>query len=361
MRAWEYALAALFLALCLIGGLYLARGSGLPDLAGGGANVGVVRFEGEIDFASADALITLLEAARRDDSVRAVVLELLSPGGYATSSESIYYTLLRLRDEKPLVVVIDGMAASGGYYMAAAANRVLAPASSYVGNVGTRGGRPSDPSIAPDELSSGPYKLEGGSRFDQVRQLQLVARAFIENVAGQRAASPVNPLKLSAEELSEARLYLGSEALALGLIDGEGGRTDGILLAADLAGLSDYGVVDLPAYLGLLPPAQESAQMTAAGTGAGQLGTVQSETVQISADAIVSRQDAAGLVAQAPPGTIYTLDSRIPLPADTRPAALRGLRAKGEGDGVLQGPSSPSASTWAGSLLRPTTREGAAP
>ena len=357
MRAWEYALAALLLALCLIGGLYLARGSGLPDLAGGGANVGVVRFEGEIDFASADALITLLEAARRDGSVRAVVLELLSPGGYATSSESIFYTLLRLRQEKPLVVVIDGMAASGGYYMAAAANRVLAPASAYVGNVGTRGGRPSDPSIAPDELSSGPYKLEGGSRFDQVHQLDLVARAFIENVASQRAASPVNPLKLSVEELSEARLYLGSEALALGLIDGEGGRTDGILAAAQLAGLSNYEVVDLPAYLGLLPPPAESSS----GPHTGESEPGQVSTVQISADAIVSRQDAAGLVAGALPGTIYALDSRIALPTDARPAALRRLPAKGTGDGVLQGPSAPSSSTWAGSLLRPTTREGATP
>ncbi len=129
--------------------------------------IGIARFAAEIDFDTASQLVDLLETARTDDRVAGVVLEILSPGGFATSSETLYYTLLKLREQKPLVVVIDGLAASGGYYMAAAGNRIYAPASAYVGNVGTRGGRPSDPSIAPDELSSGPYKLEGGSRFDQ--------------------------------------------------------------------------------------------------------------------------------------------------------------------------------------------------
>jgi protease-4 len=347
MRAWEIALAALFLALCLIGGLYLDRSTGLRQLAGGGASIGLVRFEGEIDFESANEIITLLEAARQNDSVSAVVLELYSPGGYATSSESIYYTLLRLRAEKPLVVVIDGLAASGGYYMAATANRILAPASAYVGNVGTRGGRPADPSLAPDELSSGPYKLEGGSRFDQIQQLDLVAQAFLQNVATQRAASPTNPLKLSLAELGEARLYLGSEALALGLIDGEGGRTDGILAAAELAGLSDYQVVDLPAYLGLLPPPAEDTP----GANA---------AARHAASSIVAQGGIQDMVAQAPPGTIYMLDSRIALPAAALSPALAGLPAKRTGDAVLGARHAPS-STWAGSLLRSTPDWNTAP
>jgi len=331
------ALAALFLALCLIGGVYIDRSAGIEQLAGGGgANIGLVRFEGEIDFQSANEIITLLEAARRDRSVAAVVLEVLSPGGYATSSESIYYTLLKLREEKPLVVVIDGMAASGGYYMAAAANRILAPASAYIGNVGTRGGRPSDPSIAPDELSSGPYKLEGGSRFDQIQQLDLVARSFIRNVGSQRAASASNPLQLSLEELGEARLYLGSEALALGLIDGEGGRSDGIQAAAALAGLEAYQVVELPAYLGLLPAAGDDPSERTAASG-------------IRAAGVFAQRGVQALVAQAPPGTIYMLDSRIALPVRALPAALQQLPGKQGGDAVL------------GGLLRATPDWNAAP
>ena len=312
MRAWEVALAVLFLALCLVGGLYLARSSpndgfiGMPG--SGGPVIGLVRFEGEINFASANRLITLLDAARRDTRVHGVVLELLSPGGYATSTESIYYTMLKLREEKPLVVVIDGTAVSGGYYMAAAGNRILAPASASIGNVGARNGRPSDPAIAPDELSSGPYKLEGGSRFDQVHQLDLVAQAFIKNVVSQRAASPVNPLQLTPEQLGEARIYLGSEALALGLIDAEGARADGIQAAADLAGLTDYAVVELPQYLDLTPPLPTPLPHLAL----------------------------QELVDDAPPGTIYMLDSRIRLPSRSKPTLRNSLPAKQlPGDGLV--------------------------
>lgn len=319
MRPWEIALAVLFLALCLIGGFYLARSStndgfiGMPG--SGGPVIGHVRFEGDINFASANQLITLLEAARRDKRVQGVVLELLSPGGYATSSESIYYTMLKLRQEKPIVVVIDGLAASGGYYMAAAGNRILAPASAYIGNVGTRGGRPSDPAIAPDELSSGPYKLEGGSRFDRIHQLDLVAQAFIKNVVSQRAASPVNPLKLAPEELGEARIYLGSEALALGLIDAEGGRADGIQAAADLAGLTNYEVVELPQYLDLLPPLLPTP---------------------------APQKALQELVDAAPPGTIFMLDSRIRLPGRSKSTLLNTLPAKQMTDEGLVGSRAPS-------------------
>lgn len=337
MRAWEIALAALFLALCLVGGLYLARSSatdgfaiGVPAIGMPGSGkpaIGLVRFEDEIDFASANNLITLLEAARRDERVRGVVLELLSPGGFATSSESIYYSLLKLRQEKPLVVVIDGLAASGGYYMAAAGNRIFAPASSYVGNVGTRGGRPSDPAITPDELSSGPYKLEGGSRFDQIHQLEMVAQAFVKNVMTQRAASPVNPLKLTAEELGEARIYLGSEALALGLIDAEGGRADGIQAVAELAGLVDFDVVELPQFLNLPPPLPEPQDPQHA------LQT---------------------LVDEAPPGAIYMLDSRIRLPSKSQSALPGNLPSKRDGDAVLAGPEALSPSSAAGSQPRAT-------
>jgi protease-4 len=343
MRAWEIALAALFLALCLIGGLYLARSSanngfpiGVPSIGIPGSGkpvIGLVRFEGEIDFESANNLITLLEAARGDERVRGVVLELLSPGGFATSSESIYYTMLTLRQQKPLVVVIDGLAASGGYYMAAAGNRIFASSSAYVGNVGTRGGRPSDPAIAPEELSSGPYKLEGGSRFDQIHQLELVAQAFVQNVVSQRAASPVNPLKLTAEELGEARIYLGSEALALGLIDAQGGRADGIKAAAELAGLADFEVVDLPLFLNLMPRPQQSQDL---------------------------QQALQALVDQAPPGAIYMLDSRIRLPSSDQGSLLGNFPSKHSGDAILAGPQSLVPSSFAGFLL-PATPTGLTP
>lgn len=302
MRGWEIAAAAGFLALCLAVGIVVSRYVAPKPV------IGFVRFDQELKLDAANQLISLIEAARQDSQVAGVVLEVMSPGGYATSSESVFHSLLRLRAEKPLVVVVDSLAASGGYYIAAAGNRIYAPASAYVGNVGTRGGRPNDPSIAADELSSGPYKLEGGSRFDQIRQLALTAESFLENVVNQRSHAQVNPLKITKEQLAEGRLYLGSEALALGLIDGEGARSEGIEAAAELAGLKDYALADLADYFNL----------AATPAPAKPKGTAQS------------------LWTQAPPGAIYMLDSRIPLPETPMPERLRHLPAKSSsGDAVL--------------------------
>lgn len=279
-KSWEYLIGAGVLALCLLVGLALGAWLAPKPV------IGVVRFEGAIELASAEKLITVLEEARQDDQIAAVVLELASPGGLATSSESIFYTLLKLREEKPLVIVVDGIAVSGGYYMAAAANRVYAPASSYVGNVGTRGPKPDDPSLPPEEMSSGPFKLSGGSRFDRVQQLDQVKSAFVQNVVHQREHAEFNPLRVNAATVAEARIYLGSEAVALGLVDAEGGRSDGIAAAAELAKLRNYAVMDLLDYF-------------------------EAEGALSQAD---YRAAVKAMVETAPPDAVFLLDSRIPLP-----------------------------------------------
>lgn len=288
MKAWEYAIWAVILVGCLVVGVWYSPQI-VPEPV-----VGVVRFEGAIDFAAADQLINLLEAARQDPTVAAVVLEVLSPGGLATSSESVFYTLLRLRAEKPVVVVVDGLAASGGYYIAAAANRIYVPASASIGNIGTRGGRPKAPYISPLEMSTGPYKFAGGSFFDQINQLDLVKEAFVNNVIAQRINSPVNPLKLDKRTIQEGRLYLGSEAVAVGLADLEGGRTDAILAAAELAGLPHYRVEQLAVYLGIDYMPEEEYQATV-----------------------------AKMAATAPPDAVFLLDSRIALPGLQESDAVR--------------------------------------
>lgn len=278
--AVEYVLGTIFVLACLLIGV------GWSQQLDTGPVIGVLRFEGTIDFETADYLIDVMDAARQDEGVAGVVLELLSPGGYATSSESIFYSMLRLRETKPLVVYIDGLAVSGGYYMAVASNRIYVPPSASLGNVGARTLGPDDPAIVPEELSTGPFKLNGGSRFDQIRQLELVGRAFAGSVHQQRANATDNPLQISLEEIQEARIYMGSEAVALGLADYEGGRTDAILGAAELAGLDDYRVVELEEYLALAPPMEEVPALES---------SVQS------------------LIESALPNTIFLLDSRISL------------------------------------------------
>ena len=277
---WEYVIGGTILVLCLVIGL------GIAEIYSPEPVIGVLRFEDALTIESSGELVEMIEAARQDHRVAGVALEILSPGGLATSSENVFYALLNLREVKPVVVAIDTLAVSGGYYMAVAGNRIYAPSSSYIGNVGTRGPRPSDPAISPDELSSGPFKLTGGNRFDRIQQLDVVKNAFVGNVVYQRSNAEMNPLKIDAEAVAEARIYLGSEAMAVGLIDSEGALSDAIAATAELAGVERYQAVDLFDYLDSeselpVPPIEES---------------IRSMAENASAEAI------------------FLLDSRIPLP-----------------------------------------------
>jgi protease IV len=291
-------LALGFLALCLVAGLLIGAFMAPQPV------IGVVRFADIIWTDTADRLTQVIEAARQDDRVAGVVLELDSRGGLATSSEKLFYTLLKLRQEKPLIVVVDGIAASGGYYMAVAGNRIYAAPSSYIGNVGVRGPRPFDPLLFPDELSTGPYKLTGGDRFDQIRQLDLLKEAFVGNVVHQRLHAAVNPLKVDAQTVAEAHIYVGSEALGIGYIDGEGSRSDAVLAAAELAGVSEYATQDLIDYFGF-PFRLEH----------------QEPTVNFS-------QKVAQRLVNAPKDALYFLDSRIPLTGLADPTALERTLAR---------------------------------
>lgn len=284
-NSWELPVSIGFLILCLIAGLWLgATNAPRPT-------IGVVRFADIIYPESADKLLQVINAARYDDTIAGIVLEIDSPGGYATSSESIFYSLLQLRKEKPLIINIDGMAASGGYYMAVAGNRIYAAPSSYIGNVGVRGPRPFDPYIDPMELSTGPYKLAGASRFDQIQQLELLKAAFVGNVVHQRSHAVVNPLKIDEAAVAEAKLYPGAQALGIGYIDAEGSRSDAINAAAELAGMSDYDVVDLIDYYGF------------------------NFRIEYQEPTISFADVSAQVFANAPDNAIYFLDSRIPLPS----------------------------------------------
>lgn len=284
-NGWELPVSIGFLVLCLFGGLLLGT-TNAPKPA-----IGVVRFADIIYPDSANRLLQVVNAALHDNSIAGVVLEIDSPGGYATSSESMFYSLLQLRNEKPLVVNIDGMAASGGYYMAVAANQIFAAPSSYIGNVGVRGPRPFDPYIDPLELSTGPYKLVGASRFEQIHQIELLKDAFVGNVVHQRSHATVNPLMIDADAVAEAKLYPGSEALGIGYIDAEGSRSDAIRAAGELAGLADYDVVDLIDYYGF------------------------NFRIEYQAPTVSFADMAAKVFTGAPENAIYFLDSRIPLPS----------------------------------------------
>jgi protease-4 len=222
--------------------------------------VGIIRFADVIWSESIAELSALLDRARDDPHIRAVVLEIDSPGGEVTATEELYYRLLELRQTKPLVVTIDSTAASGGYYLAAAGDYVFAKPASTVGNVGVISLLPPiDEQRFADEnyVSTGPFKFSGGSRGDYVRQIELAKQAFLEAVFVQRGAR----LRADRETLASGEVFLGLQALRLGLIDELGANSEAARKAAGLAHLAHYQVVDVADLVyGEEPPPEEEEE-----------------------------------------------------------------------------------------------------
>ncbi|MDD3824951.1 MAG: S49 family peptidase [Anaerolineae bacterium] len=203
--------------------------------------VAVVRVEGDIWGSYATVLRDALDQVAQDRAVRAVVLDISSPGGEVTASEDLYYQVLALRRERPVVASIGEMAASGAYYLAAAADTIYAKPGSTVGNIGVISILP-DPDVVDEKIiTSGPFKLSGGSHMDAIRQIEMLKQTFLAAILAQRG----DRLQVAPEVLSEGNVYVGLRAQQMGLVDEIGSRSDAIRAAARLAGLRRYEVVDL--------------------------------------------------------------------------------------------------------------------
>ncbi|MBN1579725.1 MAG: S49 family peptidase [Anaerolineae bacterium] len=218
--------------------------------------IGIIRFEDSIWYYSNEYLNELLDRASTDDRIRAVVLQLDSPGGAVIYTEELFFHLLELRKVKPLVVSIDSMAASGGYYMAVAGDVVFAKPASIVGNVGVISSLPStDDQRFTDEsyVSTGPSKFSGGSRGDYMRRIELLKLGFLESVFSQRG----DKLSIDRQTLANGEIFLGLQAKQLGLIDELGATSEAVQKAAEMARLARYDVVDV---IDLVYGSQESEQ-----------------------------------------------------------------------------------------------------
>ena len=190
---------------------------------------------------SASAIGEMLDYAERTASIKAVVIKLASPGGGVAASEGLYLKVLRLREKKPVVISAGSTMASGGYMMAVPANYIYSKPASFVGSIGValtlgRQGTPSERVV-----TTGPAKLAGASARTFTTMIEMMKQHFVQLVVAQRG----DRLSIGPDELAEGRLYLGMEGVRLGLVDAIGTDTDAIEKAADLAGISHYGMVDV--------------------------------------------------------------------------------------------------------------------
>ncbi|MDD5599778.1 MAG: signal peptide peptidase SppA, partial [Victivallaceae bacterium] len=207
-------------------------------------------------MASAEKICRHLDMAGKDKSVKAVILRIDSPGGEVVASDKIHHGVMKLRNlGKPVVAVIGTMGASGGYYVACACDRIIAHRLSITGSIGViiqnykyydllkKIGVQSDTytSCEYKDLLNGARPEKPGERAIIQEHINKVYEAFIRIVADGRPELSFEKLKGSI--ITDGRIFLGSEALKLKLVDELGFFDDGVRNAAKLADIKDYQVI----------------------------------------------------------------------------------------------------------------------
>jgi protease-4 len=207
--------------------------------------IAVIRIEGDIwGFYSAYVSQALAEVGD-DPAVRAVVLDIVSPGGEVSASEGLYFDVLELREQKPVIVSVDEIATSGAYYIASAADQIYAKPGSVIGNVGVISILPSDDLVDEELITTGPFKLSGGPQVAYIRRMEMLKQTFLAAIMAQRSER----LRVGPAVLSRGEVYLGIEAQQMGLIDTLGSQGEAIAAAAQMARLRRYEVVDRTPWL----------------------------------------------------------------------------------------------------------------
>lgn len=241
---------------------YLAQMDLLSGDKAAAENVAIIVASGDIMFGDqspgtigADSTAALLRRARNNDSVRAVVLRIDSPGGSAFAAEIIADEVRALQAAgKPVVASMSSVAASGGYSIAMHADKILANPSTITGSIGVFGMFPTYQrsldaiGIGTDGVGTTP--LSGQLQPDremseQTRQLlQLLVEDTYDDFIGDVAASR-GLAKDAVDEIAQGQVWTGKEALENGLIDGLGDLDFAIVVAGELAGLGadEYGTL----------------------------------------------------------------------------------------------------------------------
>lgn len=202
-------------------------------------------------------MVNDLQQLRKDDDIKAVVIRVNSPGGSAYASEQIWREITLLKKEKPVVVSMGGLAASGGYYISCPADKIYAENTTLTGSIGIFGMIPDASELITDKL---------GVRFDGVKTNKMsdlganLGRPFNEaesamlqsmvedgyDLFTRRVAEGRGIPQDSVKVIGEGRVWTGRQGLKIGLVDKIGNLEDAISAASKLAKLKEYRAVPYP-------------------------------------------------------------------------------------------------------------------
>jgi protease-4 len=209
-----------------------------------GEKVGVVEIQGVI--ADAKPIVSQLKAFRKNEAIKAIVLRIDSPGGGVGPSQEIYSEVKKTTGEKKVVVSMGSIAASGGYYIASAADHVVANPGTITGSIGVVMEFANVEELLKKlglsayVIKSGQYKDIGSPLRRMTPKERKLLQGFIDNVYEQFVAAVAEGRKMSEEDvraIADGRIFSGQQAHELGLLDSLGSMEDAIALAARLGGI----------------------------------------------------------------------------------------------------------------------------
>lgn len=227
-------------------------------------NVAVVYAQGEIlygsgnaDYIGQDLTIEGIEKAVNNSSVKAIVLRVNSPGGSALVSDLIWHAIEKAKEKKPVVVSMGDVAASGGYYIAAGANKIFASPATITGSIGVFGVLPNMSELA-KEWGVNPQEVathENGATYSAFSPMSKKFRALTLQGIEETYQTFLNRVSqgrgMTIEEvdaLAQGRVWTAEAALEGGLIDGIGDLDLAIEQAALLGNTTEYGIRNYPTY-----------------------------------------------------------------------------------------------------------------
>ncbi len=214
--------------------------------SGTGGTIAIVELKEQI--VSSEDIVRQFKKYREDNSVKAIVFRIESPGGGVSASQEIYEEVKKTRDSgKPVVVSMGSVAASGGYYVSLGATKIVANPGTLTGSIGVISEFLNfnqlfnKIGIGSTTVKSGKFKDTGSpyrpfSEEDKKyfqETIDDVYQQFLNVVETERKLSPAK-----AKELADGRVFTGKKAYEVGLIDTLGTYEDAISIAADLAGIS---------------------------------------------------------------------------------------------------------------------------
>ena len=218
-----------------------------------GDKVGILEVKGVI--ANVEPTIEELAKFRRDGSIKAVVVRIESPGGGVSSSQELYEEVKRTAQEKPVVVSMGSVAASGGYYIACAAQKIYANPGTITGSIGVILQFTNFEELLKkigfrmEVVKSGPYKDVGNPGREMTPEEKAYLQKLVDNVHQQFVRDVARGRHMKAEkvqEVADGRIFTGEQAMELGLVDELGDLKDAINGAAKMAAIEGEPKVIYP-------------------------------------------------------------------------------------------------------------------